>query len=156
MVGWHKRHKKMSLCRLWELVMDREAWCDAVHGVTKSQTQLSDWTEHLNYWTLKIIYVILKSHKIICVHIYIYIYIYIYINTDYTSHIIWTFCVNLYQYYTILLDFSSTHTSTRNFWGHLAFFHSCRMKYSVIIENCVNCLDLKFSFFYFNFSQLIS
>ena len=35
----------MSLGKVWELVMDREAWRAAIHGVTKCQTRLSDWTE---------------------------------------------------------------------------------------------------------------
>ena len=41
----------MSLSKLWESVMDREAWRASIHGVSKSQTRLSDWTE-LNYSVL--------------------------------------------------------------------------------------------------------
>ena len=48
---WMASRTRLSLSRLQELVMDREAWRSAVHGVSRSRTWLSDWTELTPVWS---------------------------------------------------------------------------------------------------------
>ena len=67
MVGWHHHWVDMSLSKLQELVMDREAWHAAVHGAIKSQTRLRDWTMiyvFLYYQILKICFLASQVSKI--------------------------------------------------------------------------------------------
>ena len=67
----------MGLGELWDLVMDREAWHAAIHGVAKSRTRMSDWTElriQLNFWLFLVPGAL--SHNTPTTHTYSILYMY--------------------------------------------------------------------------------
>ena len=77
----------MSLSELWELVMDREAWRAAVHGVAESQAMTEDWTEEAGKEVQR------KGGWVVSLYLYLYLYL-----SDEGS--LRSFTHNLYQFYT--------------------------------------------------------
>ena len=93
----------MSLCKLRELVKDSEAWRDAVHGITKSQAQLSDWTE-LNWtrWCLQLVNQILPRSisSLYTVHSFLNVLI---LSPSFQI-LLFDFPAHSHQFYDIFLD----------------------------------------------------
>ena len=70
MAGWHHRLNGHGFGWTLGVVMDREAWCAVVHGLTKSRTRLSDWTDWLisecysRFYAIKRCFQTCQTHKI--------------------------------------------------------------------------------------------
>ena len=108
----------MNLSKLWEMVKDREAWCVAVHGVTKSQTQLSDWTATsfaLFKCSLNITSCPTKKHPLVLSIFYI---VFLFVSSE-KLHCLWIIL------YFSSADFSRLWSFTVTFSWNLAHFIHC-------------------------------
>ena len=96
----------MNLSELQELVIDREAWRVVVHGVAKSRTRLSDWTELplryeifavycLKYTNLKYVYVYIEYRSVCLFHLCVCLYVHIFVYDIYIHMYV---CVYIYIY----------------------------------------------------------
>ena len=74
MAGWHHWLNGHEF-ELWELVMNREAWRAAIHGVSKSQTWLSDWTELTDAYVCIHTCICVYTYMHMCVYVHAYVYI---------------------------------------------------------------------------------
>ena len=74
MAGWHHRLSGHEFGKFQELVMDRECWRAAIHGVAKSRTRLSDWTELSHHFLALTVFAsyILKLYSQVFIHLEVF------------------------------------------------------------------------------------